>query len=60
MEFLRKLGDMAQLALYVLGVIGGLGWTLFEKSYVIAAGVLALGVMAFPHIKGVFKRFIDA
>lgn len=47
------------IALYVLGSIGGLGYTLYNKAYVIAVGVLAVVIMAFPYIKGVFKKMVE-
>ena len=36
------------ICLYILGVIGGLGWTLYSGGYVIAAGVVAVAYMAWP------------
>lgn len=42
-------------ALYALGLIGGLGWTLYNHAWLIAAGVAALGVLAFPTLKKVWS-----
>lgn len=42
------------LCLYVLGVIGGIGYTLYCGAYPIAAGVAALGYMAFGKAKEYF------
>lgn len=53
---MKKILCFIQLCLYALGVIGGLGWTIYSKGYVIAAGVAALGAFAFPYIKKVFKE----
>lgn len=48
------------LFLYALGVIGGIGWSLYNSSYVVAAGVVALAVMAWPtavnHYNILFKK----
>lgn len=40
---------------YVVGVIGGLGWTLYSKAYFIAVCVAVLAVMAFPQLKRCIK-----
>ena len=43
------------LALYVVGVIGGIGYSLYCGAYPIAAGVAALGYMAFGEAKEYFN-----
>lgn len=43
------------LALAALGSIGGLGWSLYNGSYVIAVGVVGLTYMAWPEIVRHFK-----
>ena len=47
------------ICLYVLGTIGGIGYTLYNKAYVIAVGVAAVAAMAFPYIKGKFKKMVE-
>lgn len=47
-----------QIALYAVGSIGGLGWTLYSKAWVTAVGVAALAAFALPYIKGVFKKLL--
>jgi len=42
------------LCLYVLGVIGGIGYTIYCGAYPIFAGVAALGYMAFGKAKEYF------
>lgn len=44
------------VCLYTLGVIGGLGWTLSNHAWVIAAGVVGLAYMAFPELQKAFKN----
>lgn len=39
------------LCLYILGVIGGIGYSIYNGAYPIAVGVVALGYMAFDKIK---------
>lgn len=46
----------AELCLWLLGVVGGLGWTLYEGAYLIALGVLALGAYSIPYIKEVYYK----
>lgn len=43
------------LCLYVLGVIGGAGYSIYCGAWPIAIGVIALGAMAFPEA----RRFLD-
>ena len=47
-ETLKKIAAFAVICLYVLGSIGGLGWSLYNRSYLIAVGVAVLAVMAVP------------
>lgn len=39
------------LCLYVLGSIGGLGYTLYNEAYLIAAAIVVVAAMAFPTAK---------
>ena len=39
------------LCLYVLGVVGGIGWSLYSGDYAITIGVAALAWMAWPKFK---------
>lgn len=47
-ETLKKIASFAVICLYALGAIGGLGWSLYNHSYLIAVGVVVLAVMAVP------------
>ena len=47
------------LMLYAMGVIGGIGYTCYNHAYLIAVGVAAVALMAFPYIKGVFKKMVQ-
>lgn len=47
-ETLKKIAAFAAVCLYTLGSIGGLGWSLYNHSYLIAVGVVVLAVMAVP------------
>ncbi len=44
--------------LYFLGVLGGIGYSMYNKAYIIAVGVAALGYMAFPKVKEYLKPLI--
>lgn len=48
---MKKIFYFIMVCLYALGVIGGLGYTCVNHAWVIAAGVLAVGIMAFPRVK---------
>ena len=47
-ETLKKIAALAVICLYALGSIGGLGWSLYNHSYLIAVGVVVLAAMAVP------------
>ena len=47
------------LCLYVLGTIGGIGYTIFCGGYPIALGVVALAVMAYPKAKEYWQKLND-
>ena len=44
----KKLIAFCMLCLYMLGTIGGIGYAIHGKAWVIAVGVLATGWMAWP------------
>ena len=44
------------LALYILGSIGGFGYSIYSEAYLISIAVLALAVMAWPTAKKCFKE----
>ncbi len=54
-ETLKKIAAFACLCLYALGSIGGLGWSLYNKSYLIAVGVAVLAAMAVPTLLKALK-----
>lgn len=47
------------ICLYILGTIGGIGYACYNHAYLIAIGVAAVAAMAFPYIKGVFKKMAE-
>lgn len=48
---MKKIYYFIMLCLYVLGVVGGIGWSLYSGGYAYAVGVAALGFMAWPKFK---------
>lgn len=46
------------LILTFLGIIGGIGYTLYNKAYVITAGLIAAGYVAWPRLKELFEQLI--
>ena len=47
------------ICLYILGTIGGLGYTLYNKAYPIAVGVAIVAFMALPQVVKYFKTLTD-
>lgn len=44
--------------LYIIAVIGGIGYALYDKNYVIAAAIAVCAVLAFPKVKEILKKLI--
>jgi uncharacterized membrane protein len=53
---MKKIGYFVMLCLWVLGVLGGIGWSLYSGGYVIAVGVAVTGWMAWPKVKEYFTK----
>ena len=54
-ETLKKIAAFAAICLYVLGSIGGLGWSLYNHSYLIAVGV-AVYVICVIKLKAITRE----
>lgn len=46
----------AVICLYLLGSIGGFGYALYNRAWLIAVGVLAVAVLAFPTVRKLFSE----
>lgn len=51
MENLKKIGYFFLVAFAVMGVLGGIGYSIFGGSWPIAIGVAVAGYAAWPRIK---------
>ena len=47
------------LIVYVVGLVGGVGYAAYSVAWIIAICVILLGVMAFPKAKEAFKILSD-
>lgn len=45
--------------LYILGVVGGIGYAAYNQAYVIVIGIAALAYLAFPKVKEYVKLLIN-
>ena len=54
---MKKAIDFAICALWVLGTIGGIGYSIYEGAYPVAAGVAALSVMSSPQSRNTLKSW---
>ncbi len=52
---MNKIFSFIMICLYLLGLLGGIGYAIYNSAYVIAVGVAALGYMAFPKVKECFN-----
>ena len=56
---MKKLINFAVCCLWVLGTIVGIGYSIYEGAYPIAAGVATLSIMSFPTVKKHFKELAE-
>jgi hypothetical protein len=47
------------ICVYVLGVLGSLGWCLYEKAYPIAVANALVAAMAFPYFRKHWKNIAE-
>ena len=55
MEHAKQILRMVILMAYALGAIGGTGYAIYSRAYVIAIVVVVLAVLAFPVVKKIFQ-----
>ena len=53
---MNKILSFFLLVLAFMGIVGGIGYTVYYKAYPIAVGVGVVGWMAWPKIKETFER----
>lgn len=58
-ENMKKIFYFAMICLWVLGTIGGFGYSAWCGAYPIAAGVAATGWMAWPTVKNYFDKLMN-
>jgi hypothetical protein len=46
------------LCLAFMGIIGGIGYTVYDKAYPIAVGIAVAGWMAWPKFKELFCKLM--
>lgn len=47
------------LCAYVLGAVGGFGYAMHNKAYLIGVSVILLSLMAFPTVKKAWREYQD-
>lgn len=47
------------LAIAFIGLVGGIGYTIYSGAYPIAVGVAALGYLGWPKAKEMFKDLFN-
>ena len=55
----EEINQFRSLLPVVLGTIGGIGYSIYEGAYPVAAGVAALSIMSLPTVKKHFKELTD-
>ena len=47
------------LFLTLIGIIGGIGYSIYNSAWVIAIGLVVTGYMAYPKVKETFNKLIS-
>ena len=55
----KKFFYFLMICLYIIGVIGGIGYTIYGGAYPCAVGVLALGWMSWPKEKEYYNLLME-
>lgn len=55
---LKKLYDFAVACVYVLGSIGGFGYAMYNKAYLIGVCVACVAAMAYPYVREAVKDLL--
>lgn len=53
---MKKVLAFVLLILTVVGVIGGIGYTIYEKAYFVTVGLVVAGFVIWPRVKELFKE----
>ena len=56
---MKKIISFVGICLYLLGLIGGVGYCAMNKAYVIVVGVVGLAVMAWPQLKKCYNELVS-
>jgi len=56
---MAKVYYFIMLCLYVVGVIGGIGYAIYCGAYPVAVGVAATGFLAYPKVKECFDKLTE-
>lgn len=52
----KKIYCLTVIAAWVLGTVGGFAWCAYNRAWLIALAVLALGAMAFPFVRDTYRK----
>ena len=55
MEQAKQILRLVILMAYAMGAIGGTGYALYSRAYLIAIAVVVLAVLAFPVVRKIFQ-----
>lgn len=55
MEQAKQILRLVVLMAYAMGAIGGTGYALYSRAYLIAIAVVVLAVLAFPVVRKIFQ-----
>ena len=57
---MNKIVYLLLLFLTAIGIIGGIGYSIYSNAYVISVGLIATAYVAWPGIKDLYKKLSDS
>lgn len=56
---MKKVLAFVLLILTAVGILGGIGYTIYYGVYMVTAGLVAAGYVAWPEVKELYKKLTE-
>ena len=56
---MKKIFYFMMLCLTIVGIIGGIGYTVYDHAYVVSVGLAVAGYMTWPQVRNYYKKLME-
>lgn len=56
---MKKILYFLMLCLTIVGIIGGIGYTVYDHAYVVIFGLAVAGYMTWPQVKNYYNKLME-